>query len=131
MKKALKLSDVERVVCRHYQVTPEFLKLDTKIKEVAAPRQVAFYLSREYTKARNIDIAHYYNRLNTSTVTHAANRVLMFLDVYSNFRADIEAMQKELDAQISLSALFTKEAIMAEVARQVIKHLMNKIKRND
>jgi chromosomal replication initiator protein len=73
------LRDVERAVCRHFQISAEALRSDSRARALAYPRMLAMYLARKHTKAAYSEIGRYYGDRNHTTVISAEKKVQKWL----------------------------------------------------
>ena len=78
-RSAINLHDIERVVCRSFQVHPEALKSDSRARSLVYPRMLAMYLARKYTGASYSTIGQYFGGRNHSTVLSAEKKVAHWL----------------------------------------------------
>jgi chromosomal replication initiator protein len=76
---AVALRDVERVVCKLFQIDAETLKSSGRAREVAYPRMLAMYLARKHTGAAYSEIGRFFGDRNHSTVIAAEKKVAKWL----------------------------------------------------
>ena len=76
---AVALKDVERAVCRLFQLDPEALKSDGRSHKVAHPRMLAMYLCRKHSGAAFSEIGRFFGGRNHSTVISADKKVASWL----------------------------------------------------
>jgi chromosomal replication initiator protein len=74
------LRDVERAVCRLFQIDAASLKSDSRTRALAYPRMLAMYLARKYVGAPYNEIGHFFGGRNHSTVISAERKVKEWLD---------------------------------------------------
>jgi chromosomal replication initiator protein len=74
------LRDVERAVCRLFQIDAALLKSDSRTRALAYPRMLAMYLARKYVGAPYNEIGHFFGGRNHSTVISAERKVKEWLD---------------------------------------------------
>jgi chromosomal replication initiator protein len=72
--RAVRLADVQKVVCEAFGVEPATLRSDRKQRSVAEPRMVAMWLARKYTRAPWSEIGQFFGRASHSTVISAHKR---------------------------------------------------------
>jgi chromosomal replication initiator protein len=72
---AVRLPDVQRVVCDVFGVEPAQLRSDRKGRSLNAARMLAMWLARKYTRAAWSEIGEYFGRRSHSTVIAAHRRV--------------------------------------------------------
>jgi chromosomal replication initiator protein len=73
--RAVRLADVQQVVCDMFGVEPAQLRSDRKARSVSEPRILAMWLSRKYTRAAWSEIGEFFGRRSHSTVISAHRRV--------------------------------------------------------
>jgi chromosomal replication initiator protein len=73
--RAVRLSDVEHVICGVFGVEPAQLKSDRKGRSLSEPRMLAMWLARKYTRMPWSEIGQYFGRRSHSTVIAAHRRV--------------------------------------------------------
>jgi chromosomal replication initiator protein len=69
------LRDIERAVCRLFQVSAEALKSDSRARALAYPRMMAMYLARKHVGVAYSEIGRYFGGRNHSTVISAEKKV--------------------------------------------------------
>jgi chromosomal replication initiator protein len=72
---AVKLADVQKVICEAFGVEPSQLRSDRKSRSLSEPRMLAMWLARKYTRAPWSEIGEYFGRRSHSTVIAAHKRV--------------------------------------------------------
>lgn len=73
--KMIRLEDVERAVCKLFQITATELKSKSRAPRCSQPRMVAMYVSRKWTQSPYHEIGKYYGNRNHSTVMSAEKKV--------------------------------------------------------
>jgi chromosomal replication initiator protein len=73
--RAVRLGDVQKVVCDVFGVEPSELRSDRKGRSVSEPRMLAMWLARKYTRAAWSEIGEFFGRRSHSTVIAAHRRV--------------------------------------------------------
>jgi chromosomal replication initiator protein len=73
--RAVKLADVEKVVCDVFGVEPKQLRSDRKGRSLSEPRMLGMWLARKYTRAPWSEIGEFFGRRSHSTVISAHRRV--------------------------------------------------------
>ncbi len=87
---------IQKAVSEYFEVTPDDLKDKTRKKEIVIARQVAMYLSKEYTNHSLKAIGYHFGGRDHSTVIHAVQSVNDMMDTDANFKHSIEGMRKKL-----------------------------------
>lgn len=90
------LENILRVVAKHYDVSPLDIKGKSRQKDIAAVRQVTFYLMKKLTfnSLQNIGLA--IGGRDHSTVIHAIQKVESMLAVDKHFEAKIKQLEHEI-----------------------------------
>jgi len=73
--RAVRLADVEHVVCDVFGVEPSQLRSERKGRSLSEPRMLAMWLARKYTRAAWSEIGYFFGRRSHSTVIAAHRRV--------------------------------------------------------
>jgi chromosomal replication initiator protein len=73
--RAVRLADVQKVVCDAFCVEPAELRSDRKGRALVEPRMLAMWLARKYTRAPWSEIGQFFGRHSHSTVISAHRRV--------------------------------------------------------
>jgi chromosomal replication initiator protein len=73
--RAVRLADVQKVVCEAFGVEPAALRSDRKGRSIAEPRMLAMWLARKYTRSAWSEIGQFFGRNSHSTVISAHKRV--------------------------------------------------------
>lgn len=68
-------SDIERAVSRHFSVTVDDLKGQSRARKMALPRQIAMYLCRDLTSASLPRIGEEFGDRDHTTVLHACDKI--------------------------------------------------------
>ncbi|MCA9109565.1 MAG: chromosomal replication initiator protein DnaA [Planctomycetaceae bacterium] len=86
----VKLADIEKAVCRMFQVTPDELKSARRSRSVSQPRMLAMYLSRRLTACAYSEIGEFFGKRNHSTVMAAERKVRRLIDENGDIRVCAE-----------------------------------------
>jgi chromosomal replication initiator protein len=73
--RVVRLSDIERAVCKVFGLEPQTLQSDGKTRRVSQPRMLAMWLARKHTRAALSEIGDFFGRRSHSTVISAQKRV--------------------------------------------------------
>lgn len=76
-------------VCNHYEVDEKEIKGLSRKRYIVDARQVFFYLSRTLTKNSSARIAMFMNRKDHGTVLHAEKKIKGFMEIYPEFKNEI------------------------------------------
>lgn len=78
--RAVRLPDIERVVCELFGVGPQELRSPSRSRSISQPRMLAMYLARKLTRAAYGEIGAHFGGRNHSTVIAAEKKVRLLLD---------------------------------------------------
>jgi chromosomal replication initiator protein len=73
--RVVRLSDIEKAVCKVFGLEPQALQSDGKTRRVSQPRMLAMWLARKHTRAALSEIGAFFGRRSHSTVISAQKRV--------------------------------------------------------
>ncbi len=76
----VRISDVEKVVCDAFGLSPSDLRSKSRRKTVACPRAMAMYVARKLTRAAYREIGMYFGGRDHSTVVAAEKRVAKWIE---------------------------------------------------
>ncbi|MGQ9506160.1 MAG: DnaA ATPase domain-containing protein [Thermogutta sp.] len=69
------LPDIEREVCRVFDLPEGALRANRKDREITYPRMLAMWLARKYTRANLVEIGRYFGKRSHATVISAHKKV--------------------------------------------------------
>ena len=90
------LSQIARVVARHFGVSTRRLRERSRAQHIVLPRQCAMLLARALTGTIYADIATYFGCSNPTTVLHACRRMQERLGNEPELRRAVHAIHAEL-----------------------------------
>lgn len=90
------LENILRVVSRHYDVSPIDIKGKSRHKDIAAVRQVTFYLMKKLTYNSLQTIGATVGGRDHSTVIHAVQKVEAMVAIDKHFEAKIKQLEHEI-----------------------------------
>jgi len=73
--RAATIADIQALVARHYSLSVDDLKSDSRVRRVAFPRQIAMYLCRELTNHSLPKIGEEFGGRDHTTVLHACEKI--------------------------------------------------------
>lgn len=95
-ERRITIQEIQKIVSSHYQVKVEDLKSKTRTKNIAHPRQIAMYLSREFTDISYPKIGQEFGGKDHSTVMHAYEKIKKQLDTDKHLKQQIDNFIKNL-----------------------------------
>jgi len=97
--KIVSVEQIRDIVCDYYSIPTEKLMSSSRKREISTARQMAMYLSKQYTKNSLSSIGKIIGNRNHATVLHACGVVNDLLDTDKTIRYDM----KELEARLKNS----------------------------
>jgi chromosomal replication initiator protein len=76
----IRLPDIERAVCRAFDLQPDDLHSARKSRNVSYPRMLAMWLARKYTRSALSEIGQFFGRRSHSTVASAHRKVRCWME---------------------------------------------------
>lgn len=96
-KKSLTIYDIAETVCNYFNIKKELINTASRKREIVQARQVAMYLSKQYTEMSLAQIGSIIGKKNHATVLHACKTVKDQIEVDKSFRDNIEEIEKILN----------------------------------
>jgi chromosomal replication initiator protein len=84
------ISDIQRLVARHFNVTEESLRGKRRTDVIAFPRQVGMYIARSVTDLSFADIGMKFGGRDHSTVLHACSKIEALMATDRELRVVVE-----------------------------------------
>ncbi len=94
--KKLSISDIEELVCTHFNIKSGLIHTASRKREIVQARQVAMFLAKQYTDMSFSQIGALIGKKNHATVLHACKTVKNQLEVDKNFRNEVEQIEVKL-----------------------------------
>lgn len=88
--------EIIKIVCLHYNITPNQLKNNSRKETLVLPRQVVMYLLRTVLKLKYEEIALILKRKDHTTIIHGVNKITNLLLKNPSFKEEIERITKNL-----------------------------------
>ena len=92
------VSDIQRLVARHFNVSEESLRGKRRTDVIAFPRQVGMYIARSTTDLSLADIGGKFGGRDHSTVLHACKRVTQRIQTDSSASGELAELKQAIDA---------------------------------
>ncbi|MCM8772795.1 MAG: chromosomal replication initiator protein DnaA [Candidatus Omnitrophica bacterium] len=96
-KKVIGLKKITQVVCEYFGITEEEIKSERRVKNIILPRQIAMYLSREFTESSLNSIAFEYGVKDHTTVLHAYRKIKNLIEKDKNLKDVIETLKERIN----------------------------------
>ena len=84
------ISDIQRLVAKHFNVTEESLRGKRRTDVIAFPRQVGMYIARSVTDLSFADIGMKFGGRDHSTVLHACSKIEALMSTDRELRTVVE-----------------------------------------
>ncbi|OYD13701.1 hypothetical protein CH333_10260 [candidate division WOR-3 bacterium JGI_Cruoil_03_44_89] len=91
----LTVEKIQEVVSDHYTVTPQALRGKRRTRSISFPRQVAIYISREYTNLPLKAIGKAFGGRDHSTVLHDYEKIKSLMEKNNEIKDDVELIVKK------------------------------------
>jgi len=74
-RRDIRLPDISKIVCETFSISEETLRSKSRVKQIAAPRMLAMWLARKYTRSALSEIGVYFGNLSHSSVVAAQKKI--------------------------------------------------------
>ena len=88
------IEDIQKAVAKHYGLPVDILSAKTRRAEVALPRQIAMYLSRQITKEPLKEIGNRFGGRDHTTVIHACKSMEELIQRDKTFQGILDQISK-------------------------------------
>ena len=88
---------IQETVSSYYSVTVNDLKGSRRNREIAVPRQVAMYLTREILELSLPKIGEHFGGRDHTTVIHSCNKITALIKENPSFLSQIDDIRKQLN----------------------------------
>jgi chromosomal replication initiator protein len=95
-RKKITIDVIKKLICKEYNETIRDMVSQSRKQSIVRPRQVAMYLSRQFTDSPLQEIGRSFNRLH-ATALHAINCVERKLKEETSMQKQIELLCRKLD----------------------------------
>lgn len=93
---ALTVEKIRDVVCSHFNLTLESILTQSRKREVVQARQIAMYLSKQYTKHSLSSIGQTIGKRDHATVLHACKTVNDLMSTDKGFKSSVLEIEEKL-----------------------------------
>lgn len=94
--KKISLDLITKVVCEYYNITKDDILSKRRTKNIAYPRQICMYLSRELTDNSLPTIGEYYGGRDHSTVIHGYDKIKEDLKTNGGLQEEIDKITSSI-----------------------------------
>ena len=74
-RRDIRLSDISKIVCETFEISEETLRSKSRVKQITAPRMLAMWLARKYTRSALSEIGLYFGNHSHSSVISAQKKI--------------------------------------------------------
>ena len=74
-RRDIRLADISKIVCETFDISEETLRSKSRVKQIAAPRMLAMWLARKYTRSALSEIGLYFGNHSHSSVVAAQKKI--------------------------------------------------------
>jgi len=74
-RRDVRLSDISKIVCETFDISEEILRSKSRLKQIVAPRMLAMWLARKYTRSALSEIGVYFGNHSHSSVVAAQKKI--------------------------------------------------------
>lgn len=89
---------IQMIVCSHYGLNIENTNEPCRKRELVNARYVAMYFIKQYTKLSLAEIGEHFPHGDHATVLHGIRRISGEIDIYPQFRKEIETLNQKIRA---------------------------------
>jgi chromosomal replication initiator protein len=91
------IEEIQKRVAEHYNIRVSDMSSARRARNVARPRQVAMYLSKQLTQRSLPEIGRRFGNRDHTTVMHACSRVAELMARDAGFSEDVELLRRMLE----------------------------------
>ncbi len=92
------IEEIQKRVAEHYHLRLSEMSSARRARNVARPRQIAMYLSKQLTSRSLPEIGRKFGNRDHTTVMHACSRVTEIMGVDAGFAEDVELLRRMLES---------------------------------
>jgi chromosomal replication initiator protein len=92
------IEEIQKKVAEHFNIRLADMHSARRARQVARPRQVAMYLSKQLTSRSLPEIGRKFGGRDHTTVMHAVKKIEELREADSNFAEDIELLKRMLES---------------------------------
>lgn len=95
--KRVKIEDIQRIVCKQYNVSKADLLSSRRTRTVVRPRQIAMYLSKTLTPRSLPEIGRRFGNRDHTTVLHAVRKIEDMIRADRGFADEVDVLKRQID----------------------------------
>lgn len=93
---SLSLEQIRKVVCTYFNIAESEIQTNSRKKNIVTARQIAMYLSKQYTSASLSAIGNVIGGRNHATVSHSLSVVQNMIETDPEFKSALNAIENKL-----------------------------------
>lgn len=94
----VKIEDIQRIVCKQYNVSKADLLSSRRTRTVVRPRQIAMYLAKTLTPRSLPEIGRRFGNRDHTTVLHAVRKIEDMMKTDRGFADEVDVLRRQFDA---------------------------------
>lgn len=95
-RKKITAEVIEQVVCNYYNISADLIQSSSRKRQIVQARQVAMFLTKNYTEMSLAQIGSVIGKKNHATVLHAYKTVKEQMEVDRTFREEVAEIERRL-----------------------------------
>lgn len=95
--KKINTEAIQKIVAEHFNLRISDLKSKKRQRNISVPRQIAFYLTREFTGASFPEIGEKFGGKDHTTVMHGVKKIETELSKDMDLKAHIESLKRNIE----------------------------------
>lgn len=97
-ERRVSVEDIQKKVAEHFKIKLKDMLSARRDRQVARPRQVAMYLTKQLTSRSLPEIGRRFDNRDHTTVIHAVRKVEELMEIDSAFAEDVELLRRMLES---------------------------------
>lgn len=90
------VDNIQRIVADHFDIRVADLKSKNRSRCFTVPRQIAMFLSREFTRASTTEIGRRFGGKDHSTVIHSTNKIRRLMKTDRSIALAVQTLQQKI-----------------------------------
>jgi chromosomal replication initiator protein len=100
-QKKISIDDIQKEVCRFYNIKLSDIKSESRIKSLTAPRQVAMFLSRKLTQSSFPMISKEFLKKDHTTIIHAVKKVEKDMAINQELKEKVSQIERNIYKEVT------------------------------
>lgn len=98
------ISEIQSAVCAYFGTPMVELLSDRRGLEIARPRQIAYYLSRQFTPLSYPQIGRKFGNRDHATIIHGVKRVEQLMPFDRELENDVQCIRDDINTMLKAKA---------------------------